>query len=213
MRAGTHSCSTGSELMGRWMSDPLVSRAADRSGFDVNGDLFALLESLQGVLEEVERALPGVNVPELRVALNSGESVDVREMFLELTRRGRTPEAAFELCVAIDPQFTAPSLLVSDRRAADAVRRAAVIAMLKDGRKLAEISEECHLGFTRISQIRREEGLTTSVRVATSPDRLRSIAVKANEIGIKPTSRFFGCAIATVRLALAEQKRMEVVAA
>jgi hypothetical protein len=38
------------------MSDPLVSRAADRSGFDVNGDLFALLESLQGVLEEVERA-------------------------------------------------------------------------------------------------------------------------------------------------------------
>jgi hypothetical protein len=200
--------------MVRWMSDPLVSRAADRSGFDVNGDLFALLESLQGVLAEVEEALPGVDIAELRAALNADPmTVDLRQMFLDIVALGRTPEAAFEVCVAIDPQFTAPSLLVSDRRAADAVRRAAVIAMLKDGRKLAEISEQCHLGFTRISQIRREEGLTTSVRVATSPDRLRSIAVKANEIGIKPTSRFFGCAIATVRLALAEQKRMEVVAA
>ena len=88
------------------LADPLVSRAAARSGFQDNGDADALMSAWSELLADIDEALPGVDIAELRVALNAGpETIDMRALYAHLLEGGRSSSDADIICHAIDPSF------------------------------------------------------------------------------------------------------------
>lgn len=88
------------------LADPLVSRAAARSGFQDNGDAVALMSALTEVMEDIERSMPGTDIAELRVALNApSEMINLTELHAHLQEGGRTSSDADIICHAIDHSF------------------------------------------------------------------------------------------------------------
>lgn len=195
----------------KWLSDPFVSRAADRSKFDENGDVLLLLETLSDLMAEVEAALPGVPVAALRAQLSAApELVDAYALHRQLTQAGRTRDEATEICVAVSPDFVPPSEHQTQRMQTADERRVECVRLLKEGHSRQQVASIMDVSLARVSQIRVEAGLRPGPNRKYSPERLRAIAAAGHANGVQPTARLFGCAVATVRGAMANNARRVV---
>lgn len=88
------------------LADPLVSRAAARSGFQDNGDAVALMSTLSEIMSDIEHALPGVGIAELRTVLNAPSgTINLTQLHAQLQESGRSSSDADIICYAIDHSF------------------------------------------------------------------------------------------------------------
>ena len=201
------------ETFNKWLTDPLVSRAAIRSGFDVNGNVLALLTELQQVMDDIEQKMPGIDFAELRRALNGApETYDVPQLYKNLMAGGRSSADADDICHAIDPTWQSHNQTPDSiaRTSLARIRRAKIIHLLKSGMASPKIALECGVSASRVGKIKAEEGLRTSQRgVKLDPERSRMIAAEAARIGQASAARKFGCARGAVLSAVKQVERLD----